>query len=357
MRQIFAADATDGVLLIDADNAFNRINRKAILHNIQYICPIFKYAIINTYRVPSRIFVLGGMEMLSQEGTTQGCPLAMAMYALALVPLVDQLQGICKQVWFADDGTGADKLDALRKWWDMLLEKGPAYGYFPKPSKTWLIVKEEKLEEAKRIFKDTGVKITSDGMRHLGAAIGSKTFKDSYVHEKIQEWIDSVERLAKIAITEPQAAFSAFTERLQSRWVFVVRTVPDLAEAMKPLEDTIRQKFIPALLGRTVNDLERELFSMPARFAGLGIANPSVRCEKQFNGSEELTAPLLELILAQDRKLNARQMRELQDSIRKQQKTRTEKALDEQLRSIEEKAPDGLKIAIKQACEKEPRVG
>ena len=107
MRHIFAADATDGVLLIDADNAFNRINRKAILHNIQYICPIFKYAIINTYRVPSRIFVLGGMEMLSQEGTTQGCPLAMVMYALALVPLVDQLQGICKQVWFADDGTGA----------------------------------------------------------------------------------------------------------------------------------------------------------------------------------------------------------------------------------------------------------
>ena len=352
MRHIFAADATDGVLLIDADNAFNRINRKAILHNIQYICPIFKYAIINTYRVPSRIFVLGGMEMLSQEGTTQGCPLAMAMYALALVPLVDQLQGICKQVWFADDGTGADKLDALRKWWDMLLKKGPAYGYFPKPSKTWLIVKEEKLEEAKRIFKDTGVKITSDGMRHLGAAIGSKAFKDSYVHEKIQEWIDSVERLANIAITEPQAAFSAFTERVQSRWVFVVRTVPDLAEAMKPLEDAIRQKFIPALLGRTVSDLERELFSMPARFAGLGIANPCVRCEKQFSGSEELTAPLLELILAQDRKLNARQMRELQDSVRKQQKTRTEKALDEQLRSIQERAPDGLKIAIKQACEK-----
>ena len=177
MRHIFAADATDGVLLIDADNAFNRINRKAILHNIQYICPIFKYAIINTYRVPSRIFVLGGMEMLSQEGTTQGCPLAMAMYALALVPLVDQLQGICKQVWFADDGTGADKLDALRKWWDMLLKKGPAYGYFPKPSKTWLIVKEEKLEEAKRIFKDTGVKITSDGTRHLGLQLEAEPSK------------------------------------------------------------------------------------------------------------------------------------------------------------------------------------
>ena len=70
MRNIFAADEVDAVLLVDADNAFNRINRHAILHNIQYICPIIKHAIINTYRVPSRIFVLGGMEMLSQEGTT-----------------------------------------------------------------------------------------------------------------------------------------------------------------------------------------------------------------------------------------------------------------------------------------------
>ena len=73
---------------------------------------------------------------------------------------------------------------ALRK---LVVEKRPAYGYFPKPTKTWLIVKEDKLEEAKRMCKDTGIKITSDGMRHLGAAIGSKDFKDSYVLQKIQE--------------------------------------------------------------------------------------------------------------------------------------------------------------------------
>ena len=81
----------------------------------------------------------------------------------------------------------------------------------------------------------------------------------------------------------------------------MVRAVPDLAKAMQPLEDAIRQQFIPALLGRTINDLERELFSLPARFAGLGIANPCTQCEKQFKSSEELTAPLLELILAQER--------------------------------------------------------
>ena len=34
--------------------------------------------------------------------------------------------------------------------------------------------------------------------------------------------------------------------------------------------------------------------------------------EKQFKNSQELTAPLLELILAQDRKLNAKHMRKMQ---------------------------------------------
>ena len=82
---------------------------------------------------------------------------------------------------------------------------------------------------------------------------------------------------------------------------FFVRTFPDLAKVMQPLEDAIRLKFFPALLGRSVSDLERELFSLPARFAGLGMANPCTRCEKQFNGSEELTAALLAVIFAHDR--------------------------------------------------------
>ena len=180
---------------------------------------------------------------------------------------------VYKQVWFADDGTGAGNLKELRKWWDKLVEKGPAYGYFPNASKTWLIVKDEKLDEAKRIFKGTGVKFTSEGKRHLGATIGSQTFKESYLQKKIDEWITNVERLAKIAVTEPQVAFSAFTQRMQSRWVFVLRTVKDISNLMQPLENVIRQNFLPALLGRKVNDQERELFSLPAKHGGLGIAN------------------------------------------------------------------------------------
>ena len=40
----------------------------------------------------------------------------------------------------------------LRSWWDKLLEKELPPGYFPKTSKSWLAVKEARLEEAKELF-------------------------------------------------------------------------------------------------------------------------------------------------------------------------------------------------------------
>ena len=145
-------------------------------------------------------------ELLSQEGTTQGCPLAMAMYALALVPLVKHIQQACKQVWYADDATGCDKLTKMKQWFDVLCEVGPRYGYFPKPEKCILVIKPGKLEEAKRVFrgtkvlvqaegsKDDGVEINCEGTRHLGAAVGNADFKATYVNSKIKNWIEMVEK-------------------------------------------------------------------------------------------------------------------------------------------------------------------
>ena len=48
IRNIFEADETDAVLLIDASNAFNALNRSAALHNIRVICPTLATYAINT---------------------------------------------------------------------------------------------------------------------------------------------------------------------------------------------------------------------------------------------------------------------------------------------------------------------
>ena len=115
MREIYEDDRTDAVFLIDANNAFNCLNRSAALHNIKILCPSLSQYIANMYRNPSRLFIHGidgnnNFELLSEEGTTQGDPLAMGRYAIATRLIIDStaVDGV-SQVWLADDAAGGGK--------------------------------------------------------------------------------------------------------------------------------------------------------------------------------------------------------------------------------------------------------
>ena len=60
MREIFTFNDTEAILLVDASNAFNAINRQAALHNIQVICPAISTILSNTYQAPIKLFIVGG---------------------------------------------------------------------------------------------------------------------------------------------------------------------------------------------------------------------------------------------------------------------------------------------------------
>ena len=174
---------TEAVLLIDAENSFNAINS-----NISVLCPIISTFINNCYCIPARLLILGGKEIKSYEGTTQGDPTSMAVYALSVTPLlnsmldfVNQKHHTTKEVTFADDFTIAGKLSETRELWDYLQTIGPKYGYHAKAIKSHLIVKSQYMQLAKEIFADSHVQITSTGKRHLGAVIDDKSYKIEYV--------------------------------------------------------------------------------------------------------------------------------------------------------------------------------
>ena len=67
------------------------------------------------------------------------------------------------QAWYADDSQAVGRLRAIREWWDILNARGPLFGYFPKPPKTFLVVKPHLFEEAPLMFEGTGIKITDGG--------------------------------------------------------------------------------------------------------------------------------------------------------------------------------------------------
>ena len=141
--------------------------------------------------------------MLSREGTTQGDPLAMAIYAVAIIPLIHQVSiSDCTQTWFADNARGAGELSRLREWWDLLLAKGPLYGYHVNAAKTWLVVKPGLEAEAERVFEGTGVNISSEGRRYLGSVLGTDRFAKKFAEQQVETWVAHVERLAKIARTD-----------------------------------------------------------------------------------------------------------------------------------------------------------
>jgi hypothetical protein len=172
MRNISEEEDTDAVLLVDASNAFNCLNREALLNNIQYLCPAMSTYVRNCYGKPSRLFISGGVELKSAEGTTQGDPTAMPAYAVGILPLLSLIKPSVepdkmKHVAYADDLAGGSKLEKLRGWWDETVAHGPALGYYPKPSKSWLIVKESKLQRAQVIFEGTGINITTEGKKYF----------------------------------------------------------------------------------------------------------------------------------------------------------------------------------------------
>ena len=92
MQNIFENKDTEAVLLIEAENAFNSINRQVMLHNLNFICQIVTTYITNCYITPARLFITGGGEILSQEGTTQGDPTALGAYASGILQLIHFLR-------------------------------------------------------------------------------------------------------------------------------------------------------------------------------------------------------------------------------------------------------------------------
>ena len=175
-----------GMLLMDASNLFNSLNRETALWKARILWPRYSRFLFNTYRGFASLFVAGADEVIySREGTTQGDSLAVFFYGVSLLPLIRKLKYPINvlQSWNADGSAAIAKLKKLEIWLKNVIEEGPAFGYFSKPSKSFLVVDKQYAEEAHHIFDKYSITIV-EGKKFLGGFIGDGNEKDIYLKRK-----------------------------------------------------------------------------------------------------------------------------------------------------------------------------
>ena len=77
----------------------------------------------------------------------------------------------------------ATYIHALRDWRGLFIRVGPDYhGHYPNAPNTSesLIVKKE-ISLAEAVFEGSGISVTEESKRYLGAAIGPEAFKEALI--------------------------------------------------------------------------------------------------------------------------------------------------------------------------------
>ena len=290
LREAFEQPETQAILLIDAKNAFNSLNRDLALKNIEVLCPSLYLALSNSYKTPSNLYVSHKV-LQSREGTTQGDPLAMAMYGLAILPLIEKVSDDnLIQKWYADDGNAAGSVEALKVLLSNLKLHGPSFGY--NVIKCHLITKAEVVSDAKNVFKGEEVDII-DGSRVLGSVIGNVDSCRQYIEDQKQNYLRILQKLTKHAKIAPQNVYKCLTNSVQQKLTFLSRTTPDTFDLLEEAEKVINDHLIPNLVCNTnYDETYRDIFSLPVREGGLNIIRSEDRIleyERSKTISEQLS--------------------------------------------------------------------
>jgi hypothetical protein len=132
--------------------------------------------------------------------------------------------------------------------------------------------------------------------------VGSGKKKEEWIKNKVADWVDDVNIMADVAVNHPQAIYIGFVKCKQAEWQYLQRVVENTAPFFEPLEEAIRYRLIPALLGLPTGELSSDtcqLLSHSVKTGGLGIQNrmdtaPRVH-SVSLDATRHLTASLVDV--------------------------------------------------------------
>ena len=164
--------------------------------------------------------------------------------------------------------------------------------------------------------------------------------------QKVPTLVKELERLSSIAESQPHAAYASLIHGLSSKWSYLSRTVPNISHLLQPLEDTLKSKLIPQLMGKEPpNNLERDLLALPARLGGMGIRNPVQSAQNEFQALKDITKSLSDQIYQQKANYSF-EVLEKQLSAKARVKSQRRLSLKVKADNLRESLPSFLQLAM-----------
>ena len=132
-----------------------------------------------------------------------------------------------------------------------------------------------------------------------------------------------------------------------------MRTIHEISHHLVSLEETLRNRFIPAITGTHIcNDNDRKLLPLPTRFGGIAIPIFYEQAALKYSNSRKLIAQLAPLIKNQIKQytVDKTQIKITKQFIKKEKQDRCQTSLDHLRNNLSEKSKRLLDVSIEKGA-------
>ena len=298
----FLSHKMDQILLkVDVKNAFNSINRGALLTQVYEKVPEIYPYLRQCYQNSSNLLFQENL-IYSAEGCQQGDPLGPAIFSLTIHPIVSNLTSKLN-LWYLDDGTlGDDEITVLNDL-NNLIQDFKSVGLELNYNKCELYIPDIKNDLEKNTILSKfnliapNIKLMNkESLSLLGAPVLDEAIP-SFVETQISTFRRTSQRLREInahmALTIVRFCLFVpkFTYFLRSTFLWRHKNLLNLI-------DSEIQNFLSGILNCPLDAKSWSQASLPIRFGGIGIRSLRTVALPAFLSSAHGSHPLFEKIIS-----------------------------------------------------------